>query len=314
MTTILAFGDWHVGRASVATAVRFCGWVAELARTRGVRRAVHLGDWFHRRQAVPAATLAGCVEALSVLLDAFERVDIVVGNHDGRTDEGAGLLAFARLAGRCVVHDRTRVEDGIAFVPYGGDPPESRTDLAFCHLPLDAAAALPAEVVVNGHVHVPRDERPVCVGPSWPLREDDDAHPLGCVLVRPDGVVERIPWPDRPRFVRVDASKLDDLASVAPEEAARMAVTVAGVPREAVPKLREELMARGFARVDLQPRREDPDDDAAAEDVDEAIRRTLADLVHAWADPEVVEAAVRIFERTAAAEGWAARPGGERCG
>lgn len=313
MTAFVVFGDWHLGRGPASTCVRFARWVAELAREHEITRAVHLGDWFDRRRSISPAVMAESVEALSILRDAFERVDVLAGNHD--LCEGAGFLSFLRLVDGVRLHTEATVEDGIAFLPWGAAIPRQRVSLAFCHMDPERAAAVPADVVVCGHAHAPVDGRPFVTGPSWPLTRADSELPLGCAIVRSDDV-RRVVWPQRPRHVSVSFDRAASLADLPREEAMATILTVTDVPPERVDELREILHEVGFASVEIRVHRPRGESDAEERsgteagvtggDVDSVMLATLAALDAGFADGVTVARAVHIYRETARACGWRA--------
>lgn len=101
-------------------------WLAKEAVKRGCTHLAVLGDIFDQRNAVTAPVLDQAGRIFRRLKDRFEKVYVLVGNHDAPLRTPA-LTSLRVLDGLVTVIDAPTVtEHGIAFVPWMDDPDDYR--------------------------------------------------------------------------------------------------------------------------------------------------------------------------------------------
>lgn len=206
----------------------------------GVRRLLCAGDWHHSRRKISVPVLdVGAATIRAVREDYGMEVDALEGNHDLSMDGGSCSLDGLPFLN---VYDKPGVVeiDGfkIGMIPWTDDPKvvaealRAKADFFVGHLGLEGGKVGPSDVelpghiptkvlrnvevpVLLGHYHKPQDVKgttAMYVGSpvqlSWGERGEDKRF---VVVSRKNGeaVVESVPLPDFPRFVRITESELE---------------------------------------------------------------------------------------------------------
>jgi DNA repair exonuclease SbcCD nuclease subunit len=84
---VACFTDIHFGlkgnsRVHNDDCEAFVMWFIEQARAHGCETCIFLGDWHHHRSATNVSTMNYTVSNIERLGKAFEKVYVIMGNHD----------------------------------------------------------------------------------------------------------------------------------------------------------------------------------------------------------------------------------------
>jgi len=212
------------------------------AHEKNIKKCFFLGDWHHHRATINVNTLNYTVDALQLLNDNFDEVQMIMGNHDlyYRENRDINSLPFAKNYPNInVINDDIYEEDGVAFVPWLVDDEwkrlkELKSKFIFGHfeLPdfyLNAMIKMPdhgglkasdlgkAEKVFSGHFHKRQDKGNIiypgnCFPHNYSDAWDDDR---GITFLNWDGTYTFKTWPGAPKYRVVNLSNLiDDPARV----------------------------------------------------------------------------------------------------
>ena len=85
--TAACFTDIHYGlkqnsRLHLEDCGRYIDWFIAEAHARNAETCIFLGDWNHHRASISVATMNASIQAFKKLNDNFEKVYMIMGNHD----------------------------------------------------------------------------------------------------------------------------------------------------------------------------------------------------------------------------------------
>lgn len=119
------FTDIHYGlkqnsRLHLSDCERFVDWFIAEAKARDCETCVFLGDWHHHRASINIATMNQSIKDLKKLNDAFEKVYVILGNHDlyYREKRDLNSIEFARDLPNVVMVDEHFIQDDVAIIPW----------------------------------------------------------------------------------------------------------------------------------------------------------------------------------------------------
>jgi DNA repair exonuclease SbcCD nuclease subunit len=119
------FTDIHYGlkqnsRLHLSDCERFIDWFIAEAKARNAETCIFLGDWHHHRASVNIATMNQSIRDLKKLNDAFEKVYVILGNHDlyYREKRDLNSIEFARDLPNIVMIDEHFLEGDVAIIPW----------------------------------------------------------------------------------------------------------------------------------------------------------------------------------------------------
>lgn len=89
MSKVIIIGDTHFGELSNSKKynqqlTEFFTWCTEFAEERGIKQAIHLGDYYHNRNSINVETIQYGIVGAKILSDFFgkKNVYVLLGNHD----------------------------------------------------------------------------------------------------------------------------------------------------------------------------------------------------------------------------------------
>ena len=116
--TDIHFGNKNNSRQHNDDCAEFVDWFIE--QSRDCETCIFLGDWHHHRAGVNVSTLNYSVENVKKLSENFERVYMIMGNHDlyYREKRDLNSLPYAGLFNNVTLVEDTLVQDDVALVPW----------------------------------------------------------------------------------------------------------------------------------------------------------------------------------------------------
>jgi len=225
------FTDIHFGlksgsRTHNTDCEEFVNWFCDQAKAEGAETCIFLGDWHHNRSTTDVSTMNYTVSNLEKLNDTFERVYIILGNHDEYYKEKREIhsLEFARLFPNIILVNETLTEGDVTIMPWliGDEWKEikniqSRYIFGHFELPhfyMNAMVQMPdhgtvqrkdfvnQEYVFSGHFHKRQNNGNIhYIGNAFPHNYadagDDDR---GMMLLEWGETPEYRTWPDQPVY------------------------------------------------------------------------------------------------------------------
>jgi Calcineurin-like phosphoesterase len=238
---VACFTDIHFGLKSGSRVHNqdcedFVSWFCETAKAEGCETAIFLGDWHHNRSTTDVSTMNYTVSNLEKLNDSFEKVYLIMGNHDEFYKDKREIhsLEFARLFPKITVVNQTITEGDITIMPWLiGDEwktvPNLKSRYIFGHfeLPLfymNAMVQMPdhgqlqsdhfihQEYVFSGHFHKRQTKGNITyMGNAFPHNYadagDDDR---GMMMLEWGGKPEYRTWPGQPVYRHYKLSQVID--------------------------------------------------------------------------------------------------------
>lgn len=118
--TDIHFGLRYNSRQHNEDCLDFVDWFIEEAKSRDCEICFFLGDWHHHRSNISILTLSYTMAALRKLNGAFEKVYIMVGNHDLYYREKRDLhsMIVGSEFSNIILVDTPFVEGNVALVPW----------------------------------------------------------------------------------------------------------------------------------------------------------------------------------------------------
>jgi len=235
--TDIHFGYKNNSREFNNDCEEFIIWFIEKAKAEGAETCIFLGDYHHNRAGVNVSTLNYSVSNLQRLSDAFEKVYMIMGNHDlyYREKREIHSIPYANLFDNVeLINDGVVEMGGVALVPWLiGDEwramKKIKSRYVFGHFELpffkmNAMVEMPdhgglkaehfdgPEYVFSGHFHKRQTSGHVqYLGSPFPHNYadawDDDR---GMMLLEWGGTPQHIDWEDGPRYRTIPLSKLID--------------------------------------------------------------------------------------------------------
>lgn len=227
----VCFTDIHFGlrnnsRAHNDDCENFIKWMIEEAKREGAETCLFLGDWHNNRSAVNVSTLNYTTSNIKRLSENFEKVYVIMGNHDlaYREKREINSLPFAKHLSNVHLIDEITTIGDMTIVPWlVGDEWETMKKLKsryifghfeLPHFKMNAMVEMPdhgglnaghfpnQELVFSGHFHK-RQQRGniVYMGNCFPHNYadawDDDR---GCMFLEYGGQPNFRNWPGAPKF------------------------------------------------------------------------------------------------------------------
>ena len=119
------FTDIHYGlkqnsRQHLKDCHDFVNWFIAEAKARDCETCIFLGDWHHHRASINIATMNATIRDLKLLNDAFEKVYVILGNHDlyYREKRDLNSIEFARDLPNIVMIDEHFLEGNVSIIPW----------------------------------------------------------------------------------------------------------------------------------------------------------------------------------------------------
>ena len=123
--TAACFTDIHYGlkqnsRLHLEDCERYIDWFIAEAHARNAETCIFLGDWNHHRASISVATMNASIKAFKKLNDSFEKVYMIMGNHDLYYKDKRELnsIEYTRDLSNFVMIDDHFVQDDVAIIPW----------------------------------------------------------------------------------------------------------------------------------------------------------------------------------------------------
>ena len=123
--TAACFTDIHYGlkqnsRLHLKDCDRFIDWFIAEAKARNAETCIFLGDWNHHRASISVATMNASIQDFKKLNDAFEKVYMIMGNHDLYYKDKRELnsIEYTRDLSNFVMIDDHFLQDDVAIIPW----------------------------------------------------------------------------------------------------------------------------------------------------------------------------------------------------
>ena len=216
----------------------FVKWFIKTAKAEGCETCIFLGDWHHHRSSTNVSTMNYTVSNMERLGAAFEKVYVIMGNHDlfYREKREINSMEFARNIPNIHLVNEWLVEDDVAIIPWLEPEehlkiPEIKQKYIFGHFEIpyfkmNAMVDMPdvggikAEHFVNqqyvfsGHFHKRQVRNNIhYIGNAFPHNYadagDDDR---GMMILEHGGIPQYINWEKMPVYRQYKISTLLDNA------------------------------------------------------------------------------------------------------
>ena len=238
---VACFTDIHFGLKSGSRTHNqdcedFVNWFCDTAITEGAETCIFLGDWHHNRNTTDVSTMNYTVSNLERLSKSFEKVYVILGNHDEFYKDKREIhsLEFARLFPNIELVNETLTTGDVTIMPWlVGDEwrsvskIQSRYIFGHLELPLfmmNAMVQMPdhgqlqsdhfinQEYVFSGHFHKRQSKGSItyignCFPHNYADAGDDDR---GMMLLEWGGKPEYHTWPGQPTFRTYKLSQIID--------------------------------------------------------------------------------------------------------
>jgi hypothetical protein len=238
---VACFTDIHFGLKSGSRihnqdCEEFIEWFCEQAKEAGAETCIFLGDWHHNRSTTDVSTMNYTVSNLEKLNHSFEKVYLIMGNHDEFYKDKREIhsLEFARLFPNIEVVNHTITEGNVTIMPWliGEEwkkVPHIKSKYIFGHLELpsfymNAMVQMPdhgqiqsnhfvhQDYVFTGHFHKRQSAGNIhYIGNAFPHNyadASDDAR--GMMILEWDGIPEYRSWPGQPVYRLYKLSEIID--------------------------------------------------------------------------------------------------------
>ena len=225
------FTDLHVGLKSNSVihnqdCLEFVTWFADKAKQEGCDVAIMCGDWHNHRATINVHSLHYSLKCLEILNNTFDRVYIIVGNHDlyFREKRDVSSLEWAAHLSNIKLIDDIYTEREVTFCPWlVGDEYKKLSKMKgkylFGHFELpsfhmNSLVVMPDhgevndshvagfEKVFSGHFHKRQARKNIWyIGNAFPHNyadAGDDAR--GMMILEWDQEPEFHAWPNQPTF------------------------------------------------------------------------------------------------------------------
>jgi DNA repair exonuclease SbcCD nuclease subunit len=238
---VACFTDIHFGLKSGSRTHNqdcedFVNWFCDTAQAQGAETCIFLGDWHHNRNTTDVSTMNYTVSNLERLSKSFEKVYVILGNHDEFYKDKREIhsLEFARLFPNIELVNETMTAGDVTIMPWlVGDEwrsvskIQSRYIFGHLELPLfmmNAMVQMPdhgqlqsdhfvnQEYVFSGHFHKRQSKGSItyignCFPHNYADAGDDDR---GMMILEWGGKPEYYTWPGQPTFRTYKLSQIID--------------------------------------------------------------------------------------------------------
>ena len=236
---VACFTDIHFGlkgnsRVHNDDCEEFVYWFIEQAKLHGCETCIFLGDWHHHRSATNVSTMNYTVSNMERLGKAFEKVYVIMGNHDlyYREKREINSMEYIRNIPNIHIVNEWVVEEDVAIIPWVVQDEWKKIEkmkqkYVFGHFELpyfkmNAMVEMPdvggiqtdhfagCEKVWSGHFHKRQVMKNVTyMGNAFPHNYadawDDER---GMMVLEYGGEPKYINWPDMPRYRTIQISEL----------------------------------------------------------------------------------------------------------
>lgn len=304
--TDLHFGNKNNSRQHNDDCAEFVDWFIQ--QSEDCETCIFLGDWHHHRAGVNVSTLNYSVENVRKLSENFERVYMIMGNHDlyYREKRDLNSLPYAGLFKNVDLIEDTFVQDEIAFVPWLVGDEWKQIHKIKCrymfghfelpHFKMNAMVEMPdhgglntehlesPEYVFSGHFHKRQHKGNIhYLGSPFPHNYadawDDDR---GMMKLEWGGKPEYIDF-DGPRYRTTPLSRLiDDSDSILNSKTYCRAVLDVNISYEEASFIKETYINNfGCREITLIPQKQDEEistslDISKFESVDEIVSKEIS--------------------------------------
>ena len=243
---VACFTDIHFGmkgnsRVHNDDCEAFVYWFIEQAKAHGCETCIFLGDWHHHRSATNVSTMNYTVSNMERLGEAFEKVYVMMGNHDlfYREKREINSMEYIRNIPNVHLVNDWIIEDDVAIIPWIVQDEWKKIEkmtqkYVFGHFELpyfkmNAMVDMPdvgtiktehfknCGMVFSGHFHKRQQNGNVTyMGNAFPHNYADAGDDeRGMMVLEYGGEPKYINWPDMPRYRHFKISQLlndaDDL-------------------------------------------------------------------------------------------------------
>lgn len=118
--TDIHYGLRHNSKEHNEDCLDFTKWLIEQAKIRNCKTCIFMGDWHHHRSNINLLTLDYTMKSLRLLNENFEKVYILVGNHDlfYREKRDIHSMVVGSEFQNLVLIDQLMIKDDVAFIPW----------------------------------------------------------------------------------------------------------------------------------------------------------------------------------------------------
>ena len=214
----------------------FVDWFIEQAKAKGCETCIFGGDWHHNRASLNISTMKWSIQGLRKLSEAFDKVYMILGNHDlfYRESRDINSIEFVEELDNVYLIRDTHVEGDVALVSWlvhdeWKKVPKVKSKYMFGHfeLPyfmLNAMVEMPdhgglksemfqnQDYVFTGHFHKRQVKGNVIyTGNAFPHNFSDAwDDERGWMYLEWDKEPEFFAWPDAPKYKTIKLSQLLD--------------------------------------------------------------------------------------------------------
>ena len=322
---VACFTDIHFGlknnsRIHNIDCEQFVEWFCETATTQNCDTCIFLGDWHHNRATINVSTMNYTVANIDKLSRSFEKVYLIMGNHDlyYREKREINSVPFAHMWDNVIIVNDFYEEDDVTILPWLVEQEwrkmkKIKSRYIFGHFELggfkmNAMVDMPdfgglkpehfvnQEYVFSGHFHKRQKRGKVhYIGNAFPHNFADvwDAE-RGMMVLEHGGKPEYINWDYAPRYVTLPLSDLlaNPQQYLIPKTNAKIVMDLDINYEESVfirETLVQEYNVRDIALVNAE--REEiisSNEDISFETVDEIVMKELTSIQSEILDTELL--------------------------
>jgi len=233
------FTDIHFGlkgnsRVHNDDCEQFVKWFIDQAKAEGCETCIFLGDWHHHRSATNVSTMNYTVSNMERLSAAFEKVYVIMGNHDlfYREKREINSMEFIRNIPNIHIVNEWLVDDDVAIIPWIVEDewkkiPEMKQKYIFGHFEIpyfkmNAMVDMPdvgtiqadhfvnQQYVFTGHFHKRQVRNNIhYIGNAFPHNYADAGDDeRGMMILEHGGKPKYINWPNMPKYRQYKISSL----------------------------------------------------------------------------------------------------------
>ena len=297
---VACFTDIHFGlksgsRTHNQDCEEFVTWFCETAKAEGAETCIFLGDWHHNRSTTDVSTMNYTVSNLERLNNSFEKVYLIMGNHDEFYKDKREIhsLEFARLFPNIQVVNHTITEGDVTIMPWliaeeWKNIPHVKSKYIFGHLELpsfymNAMVQMPdhgqlqsthfvnQDYVFTGHFHKRQNAGNIWyIGNAFPHNYadagDDDR---GMMLLEWGGKPEFRAWPGQPVYRVFKLSQIIDHPDLLREKMHARVTIDLPITFEEANFIKEQFMPQyNLRELQLIPEKVDVDSNSVAVDIE----------------------------------------------